>query len=49
MSIVYLGIDLAKTVFAVHGVNEFGRAEIVRWQHDQSGTHLLPQNTRLGI
>ncbi|WP_068638373.1 IS110 family transposase [Thauera butanivorans] len=30
MSIVTVGIDLAKNVFAVHGVNEAGRAELVR-------------------
>lgn len=30
MSIVTLGIDLAKNVFALHGVNEAGRAELVR-------------------
>ena len=30
MSILYVGIDLAKNVFAVHGVNEAGKAELVR-------------------
>lgn len=30
MSIVYVGIDLAKNVFAVHGVNEVGKAELVQ-------------------
>ncbi|WP_028792427.1 IS110 family transposase, partial [Thauera linaloolentis] len=30
MSIVTVGIDLAKNVFAGHGVNEAGRAELVR-------------------
>ena len=30
MTIVCVGIDLAKNVFAVHGVNEVGRAELVR-------------------
>jgi transposase len=30
MTILYVGIDLAKSVFAVHGVNEAGRAELVR-------------------
>ena len=30
MSILYVGIDLAKNVFAVHGVNETGVAEQVR-------------------
>jgi transposase len=30
MAIVHIGIDLAKNVFAVHGVNESGRPELVR-------------------
>ncbi len=30
MAILRSGIDLAKIVFAVHGVNESGRAELVR-------------------
>ncbi len=30
MAIVYVGIDLAKNVFAVHGVNEAGKPELVR-------------------
>ena len=30
MAIVFVGIDLAKNVFAVHGVNEAGRPELVR-------------------
>jgi transposase len=30
MAILYVGIDLAKSVFAVHGVNEAGKAELVR-------------------
>lgn len=30
MTILYVGIDLAKNVFAVHAVNESGRAELVR-------------------
>mgnify|MGYP003441237892 FL=1 len=30
MTIVFVGIDLAKNVFAVHGVNEAGKAELVR-------------------
>lgn len=30
MAIVHIGIDLAKNVFAVHGVNEAGKAELVR-------------------
>ena len=30
MSILYVGIDLAKNVFALHGVNDSGRPELVR-------------------
>ena len=29
MTILYVGIDLAKSVFAVHGVNEIGKPELV--------------------
>ena len=30
MNIITIGIDLAKNVFAVHGVNESGKAELVK-------------------
>ena len=30
MSIVFVGIDLAKNVFAVHGVDEAGKPALVR-------------------
>lgn len=30
MAIVFVGVDLAKNVFAVHGVGQAGRAELVR-------------------
>ena len=30
MSIITVGIDLAKTVFAVHGVDEAGKAAVVK-------------------
>lgn len=30
MSILYVGIDLAKNVFALHGVNEYGKPALVR-------------------
>ena len=30
MSIIVIGIDLAKSIFAVHGVNEVGKAELVK-------------------
>lgn len=40
MSIITIGVDLAKNIFAVHGVNESGKAELVKpkVQRDQ----LLP-------
>ena len=30
MAIFYLGIDLAKNVFAVHGVNAVGKPKLIR-------------------
>ena len=30
MTIVFVGIDLAKNVFALHGVDEAGKAALVR-------------------
>jgi hypothetical protein len=30
MSIITIGIDLAKNIFAVHGINESGKAELVK-------------------
>ena len=30
MSIVFVGIDLAKNVFAIHGVNEAGKPQLQR-------------------
>ena len=30
MNIITIGIDLAKNIFAVHGVNESGKAELVK-------------------
>ena len=30
MSIITIGIDLAKNIFALHGVNKHGRAELVK-------------------
>ena len=30
MAIVFVGIDLAKNVFALHGVDEHGKAALVR-------------------
>ncbi len=30
MSIITIGMDLAKNIFAVHGVNEQGKAKLVK-------------------
>ena len=30
MNIIVIGIDLAKNIFAVHGVNESGHTELVK-------------------
>jgi len=30
MSIITMGIDLAKNIFAVHGVNQDGKAELIK-------------------
>ena len=45
MTIITIGIDLAKNIFAVHGVNESGHAELVkpRVSRDQ----LLPTGIRV--
>ena len=45
MSIIVIGIDLAKSVFAVHGVNESGKAELVKPR--VSREQLLPLIVRL--
>ena len=41
MTIVFVGIDLAKNVFAVHGVNDAGRAELVRPSVHRNKLHEL--------
>jgi len=41
MAILYLGIDLAKNVFAVHGVNEAGKPELVRPSVPRARLHEL--------
>jgi transposase len=41
MSILYVGIDLAKNVFAVHGVNEAGAAELRHPKVSRSKLHAL--------
>ena len=42
MSIITVGIDLAKNIFAVHGVNEAGKPELIKTaeaaQRSKSGT-----------
>ena len=41
MAIVYVGIDLAKSVFAVHGVNESGKPELIRPRVARAKLHEL--------
>ena len=41
MTIVFVGIDLAKNVFAVHGVNTAGKAEMVRPNVPRAKLHEL--------
>jgi transposase len=41
MAIVHIGIDLAKNVFAVHGVNAAGQAELVRPAVQRAKLHEL--------
>ena len=41
MAIVFVGIDLAKNVFAVHGVNTAGKAEMVRPNVPRAKLHEL--------
>lgn len=41
MTIVFVGIDLAKNVFAVHGVNMAGKAEMVRPNVPRAKLHEL--------
>ena len=41
MAILYVGVDLAKNVFAVHGVNEAGKPELVRPSVPRARLHEL--------
>jgi transposase len=41
MSIITIGIDLAKNIFAVHGVNENGKAELVKPKVPRDQLHQL--------
>src|SRR5687768_17168638 len=41
MSILYVGIDLAKNVFAVHGVDEHGKPALVRASVPRAKLHAL--------
>ena len=45
MSIIVIGIDLAKNIFAVHGVNENGHAELVKSKGSRD--QLLPLTANL--
>ena len=42
MAIVTVGIELAKQVFAVHGVNESGKAELVWPEVPSTNMRLVP-------
>jgi transposase len=42
MSILYVGIDLAKNVLAVHGVNEAGAAELRQPKVTRAKLRALP-------
>ena len=46
MSILYVGIDLAKNVFAVHGVNESGAAELRQPKVTRGKLHALTRPCR---
>ena len=41
MAILYVGIDLAKNVFAIHGVDEHGKAVLVRPSVQRARLHQL--------
>src|SRR5678815_4694838 len=41
MAILYVGIDLAKNVFAIHGVDEHGKAVLVRPSVPRARLHQL--------
>ena len=45
MNIITIGIDLAKNIFAVHGVNESGKAELVKPKVPRD--QLLPRSLRI--
>ena len=46
MAIVYVGIDLAKNVFAVHGVDEHGKSDLVRPSVPRAKLHELMASRR---
>ena len=46
MSILYVGIDLAKNVFAVHGVNQSGAAELGQPKVARAKLHALIASLR---
>src|SRR4030095_13523729 len=41
MAILFVGIDLAKNVFAIHGVDEHGKAALVRPSVQRARLHQL--------
>jgi len=41
MAILYVGIDLAKNVFAIHGVDEHGKAVLMRPSVPRARLHEL--------
>ena len=41
MAILYVGIDLAKNVFAIHGVDEHGKPALVRPSVPRARLHQL--------
>ena len=41
MAILFVGIDLAKNVFAIHGVDEHGKAVLVRPSVPRARLHQL--------
>lgn len=49
MAIVTVGIDLARNVFTVHGVDEFGKAALVRPGTDSSSKVSIEFRTYRGV
>ena len=49
MSITTIGLDTAKSVFQIHGVDETGKAEIKRKLRRSVGRHTNPRKSRREI